>query len=255
MRAIGIILAGGNNNRMRELSDKRAIAAMPVAGSYRSIDFALSNMANSHVQKVAVLTQYNARSLNEHLSSSKCWDFGRKQGGLFVFTPTITKNNSLWYQGTADAIYQNIDFLKKSHEPYAIIASGDCVYKMDYNKVLEYHIAKRADITVVCTTCRDQKEVERFGVLRMNDDGRIVEFEEKPIVSSYNTISTGIYVVRRRLLIELIERAAQEGRHDFVNDILIRYKNLKRIYGYKTEDYWSNISDAEAYYRTNMAFL
>jgi len=255
MRAIGIILAGGNNNRMRELSDKRAIAAMPVAGSYRSIDFALSNMANSHVQKVAVLTQYNARSLNEHLSSSKWWDFGRKQGGLFVFTPTITKNNSLWYQGTADAIYQNIDFLKKSHEPYAIIASGDCVYKMDYNKVLEYHIAKRADITVVCTTCRDQKEVERFGVLRMNDDGRIVEFEEKPIVSSYNTISTGIYVVRRRLLIELIERAAQEGRHDFVNDILIRYKNLKRIYGYKTEDYWSNISDAEAYYRTNMAFL
>ena len=115
MRAIGIILAGGNNNRMRELSDKRAIAAMPVAGSYRSIDFALSNMANSHVQKVAVLTQYNARSLNEHLSSSKWWDFGRKQGGLFVFTPTITKNNSLWYQGTADAIYQNIDFLKKSH--------------------------------------------------------------------------------------------------------------------------------------------
>ena len=111
MRAIGIILAGGNNNRMRELSDKRAIAAMPVAGSYRSIDFALSNMANSHVQKVAVLTQYNARSLNEHLSSSKWWDFGRKQGGLFVFTPTITKNNSLWYQGTADAIYQNIDFL------------------------------------------------------------------------------------------------------------------------------------------------
>ena len=232
MRAIGIILAGGNNNRMRELSDKRAIAAMPVAGSYRSIDFALSNMANSHVQKVAVLTQYNARSLNEHLSSSKWWDFGRKQGGLFVFTPTITKNNSLWYQGTADAIYQNIDFLKKSHEPYAIIASGDCVYKMDYNKVLEYHIAKRADITVVCTTCRDQKEVERFGVLRMNDDGRIVEFEEKPIVSSYNTISTGIYVVRRRLLIELIERAAQEGRHDFVNDILIRYKILIRIYGY-----------------------
>ena len=90
MKAIGIILAGGNNSRMRELSDKRAIAAMPVAGSYRSIDFALSNMANSHVQKVAVLTQYNARSLNEHLSSSKWWDFGRKQGGLFVFTPTIT---------------------------------------------------------------------------------------------------------------------------------------------------------------------
>lgn len=255
MRALGIILAGGNNNRMRELSNKRAIAAMPVAGSYRAIDFALSNMANSHIQKVAVLTQYNARSLNEHLSSSKWWDFGRKQGGLFVFTPTITKENSLWYQGTADAIYQNISFLKNSHEPYVVIASGDGIYKMDYNKVLEFHIAKRADITVVCTTCQDQSEVERFGVLRMNDDCRIEEFEEKPIVSSYNTVSTGIYVVRRRQLIELIERAAQEGRHDFVNDILIRYKNLKRIYGYKTDSYWSNISTVESYYRTNMDFL
>ena len=245
MRALGIILAGGNNNRMRELSNKRAIAAMPVAGSYRAIDFALSNMANSHIQKVAVLT----------LSSSKWWDFGRKQGGLFVFTPTITKENSLWYQGTADAIYQNITFLKNSHEPYVVIASGDGIYKLDYNKVLEFHIAKRADITVVCTECRDQSEVERFGVIRMNDDCRIEEFEEKPIISSYNTVSTGIYVIRRRQLIELLERAAQEDRHDFVNDILIRYKNLKRIYGYKIDSYWSNISTAEAYYRTNMAFL
>ena len=189
MRAIGIILAGGNNNRMKELSDKRAIAAMPIAGSYRSIDFALSNMANSRIQKVAVLTQYNARSLNEHLSSSKWWDFGRKQGGLYVFTPTITKENSLWYQGTADAIYQNLTFLKNSHEPYVVIASGDGIYKLDYNKVLEYHIAKRADITVVCTTCRDQNEVERFGVLRMNEDCRIEEFEEKPMtVLTYNFV-------------------------------------------------------------------
>lgn len=255
MRAVGLILAGGNSRKMRELTAKRAVAAMPVAGSYRAIDFVLSNMTNSHIQKVAVLTQYNARSLNEHLNSSKWWDFGRKQGGLFVFTPTITADNGYWYRGTADAIYQNLDFLKKCHEPYVIITSGDAVYKLDYNKVLEYHIAKRADITVVCTTCEDQTEVERFGVVRMNDDGRIVEFEEKPIVSSYNTISTGIYVVRRRQLIELLERAALEGRHDFVNDILIRYKNLKRIYGYRTDAYWSNISTVEAYYRTNMDFL
>ena len=136
-----------------------------------------------------------------------------------------------------------------------MIASGDCVYKMDYNKVLEYHIAKRADVTVVCTTCDNPSEIERFGVLRMNEDCRIEEFEEKPMVSSYNTISTGIYVIRRRQLIELIERAALEGRHDFVKDILIRYKNLKRIYGYKIDTYWSNISTAEAYYKTNMDFL
>ncbi len=137
MRAIGIVLAGGNNHRMKELSQKRAICAMPVAGSYRSIDFTLSNMSNSHVQKVAVFTQYNAKSLNEHLSSSKWWDFGRKQGGLFVFTPVVTADNSNWYRGTADAIYQNLDFLKNSHEPYVIIANGDMIYKLDFNKVLE----------------------------------------------------------------------------------------------------------------------
>ena len=100
---------------------------MPIAGSYRSIDFSLSNMSNSHIQKVGVFTQYNARSLNEHLNSSKWWDFGRKQGGLFVFTPTVTADNSYWYRGTADAIYQNLSFLKSSHEPYVVIASGDCV--------------------------------------------------------------------------------------------------------------------------------
>ncbi|PXV91097.1 glucose-1-phosphate adenylyltransferase [Lachnotalea glycerini] len=255
MRAIGIILAGGNNNKMRELSNKRAIAAMPIAGCYRSIDFALSNMSNSHIQKVAVLTQYNAKSLNEHLSSSKWWDFGRKQGGLFVFTPTITIDNSWWFRGTADAIYQNLSFLKNSHEPYVVIASGDCIYKLDYNKVLEYHISKKADITVVCKDMPASEDVGRFGVLRMNEDARIEEFDEKPMVARSNTISTGIYVIRRRQLIELIERCAQEDRHDFVKDILIRYKNLKRIYGYKIKDYWSNISTVEAYFKTNMDFL
>ncbi len=255
MRALGLILAGGNSPKMRELSNKRAIAAMPVAGSYRAIDFSLSNMSNSHIQKVAVLTQYNARSLNEHLSSSKWWDFGRKQGGLYVFTPTITTDNSWWYRGTADAIYQNLNFLKSSHEPYVVIASGDGIYKLDYNKVLEYHIQKRADVTVVYKECRPDEDVSRFGVLKMNEDHRIEEFEEKPMVSSSNTISTGIYVIRRRQLIEMIERCAQEDRYDFVNDVLIRYKNMKRIYGYKLDSYWSNIATVESYFQTNMDFL
>ena len=131
MRAVGMILAGGNSYRMKELSNKRAIAAMPIAGSFRSIDFALSSMSNSRIQKVAVLTQYNSRSLNEHLSSSKWWDFGRKMGGLYVFPPTVTVDNNFWYRGTADALSQNIDFLKNCHEPYVVIASGDCVYKLD----------------------------------------------------------------------------------------------------------------------------
>lgn len=255
MRAIGIILAGGNNHRMKELSQKRAVCAMPIAGSYRSIDFTLSNMSNSHIQKVAVFTQYNAKSLNEHLNSSKWWDFGRKQGGLYIFTPAVTASNSNWYRGTADAIYQNLSFLKNSHEPYVVIASGDCVYKMDFNKVVEYHIDKKADITVVCRDMEPGAQIERFGTIRMNEDCRIEEFEEKPIQAKTNTISCGIYVIRRRLLIEMIEKCAEEDRYDFVRDILIRYKDLKGIYGYKIKSYWRNIASVEDYFSTNMDFL
>ena len=255
MKAIGIILAAGNNKLMRELSYKRAVAAMPVAGSYRSIDFALSNMSNSKIQKVAVITQYNARSLNEHLSSSKWWDFGRKQGGLFVFTPTITADSSYWYRGTADSLYQNLHFLKSSHEPYVVIASGDGVYKLDFNKVLEYHIEKKADITIVVKNMQDRSEINRFGVITMNNDNRITDIDEKPLETNLSMVSTGIYVIRRRLLIELIEKAAEEDRQDFVRDILVRYKNIKRIYGYELKSYWRNISSVDSYYKTNMEFL
>ena len=172
-----------------------------------------------------------------------------------MFTPTVTSENSSWYRGTADAIYQNLDFLKESHEPYVVIASGDCVYKMDYNKLLEYHIAKKADITVVCKDMPASTNVDRYGILKMNEESRIEEFEEKPIVANSNTISCGIYVIRRRQLIELIEKTAEEGQYDFVKDILIRYKNLKRIYGYKIQDYWKNVATVEDYYSANMDFL
>ena len=255
MKAIGIILAGGKNHGLGPLSEKRAVGAMPVAGSYRAIDFCLSNMANSKVQKVGVFTQYNSGSLNSHLSSSKWWDFGRKQGGLFVFTPSITADNGFWYRGTADSIYQNLDFLKSSHEPYVIIASADCVYKLDHNKVLDYHIEKKADITVVCKDMPKGTNLERYGTVKMNEECRIEGFEEKPLVAKSNTISCGIYIVRRHQLIDMVEKAAKEERYDFVRDILIRYKDMKHIYGYKIKDYWSNIGTVEDYYRTNMDFL
>ena len=256
MRAIGIILAGGNSSRMGELSAKRAVAAMPIVGSYRAIDFTLSNMTNSHIQKVAVYTQYNSRSLNEHLNSSKWWDFGRKQGGLYLFTPTITATNSYWYKGTADALYQNISFLKSAHEPYVVIASGDAVYKLDYNKVLEEHIVTGADITVVCKDIQPgEDDINRFGVVKLADDNRVISFEEKPIVAETNTASIGVYVVRRRQLIELLEACAAEGRSDFVNDILVRYKNVKKIYAYKLDSYWRNIGTIDSYFKTNMDFL
>ena len=255
MRAIGMILAGGSSRRIRELTRHRAVAALPMAGNYRSIDFALSSMTNSHVQKVAVFTQYNARSLTEHLSSSKWWDFGRKQGGLTIFTPSITDDNNLWFRGTADAMYQNLSFLKNSHEPYVIIASGDCIYKVDYAKVLEYHIEKKADITVVVKDLPDGFKAERYGCVKLDTDGRIIDFEQKPVIASTNTVSCGIYILRRRQLIEFIEKCAEEDRHDFVSDILVRYRDVKSIYGYRLDSYWSNIASLDDYYRTNMDFL
>ena len=255
MKALGIILAGGNSSRMRGLSDKRAISAMPVGCSYRAIDFTLSNMTNSHIQTVAVLSQYNARSLNEHLNSSKYWNFGRKQGGLFLFTPTVTADNSWWYRGTADAMWQNIDFLKRRHEPYVVIASGDCIYKMDFNPVLDYHVQKGADITVVCAKMPKGDDISRFGTVLIDSDGLITNFEEKPMMAHSNIVSTGVYLMRRRKLIELLEQCNSEGRYNFVTDILVRYMGMKKIFGYAIDTYWSNIATVEAYYQTNMDFL
>ncbi|MFI3237765.1 MAG: glucose-1-phosphate adenylyltransferase subunit GlgD [Lachnospiraceae bacterium] len=255
MRALGIILAGGNSHRMKVLAKNRAISAMPIAGSYRAIDFSLSNMSNSGIQDVCVLTQYNARSLNRHLSSSKWWDFGRKQGGLSVLTPVITADNSSWYRGTADALYQSLWNLKQSHEPYVVIASGDIVYKLDFDKLLEYHVKKKADITIVTKEMPEDEKLDRYGVVRMDENGRVFEFEEKPVAVKSRKVSCGIYILRRRQLIEILEQCHDENCYDFVRDVIIRQLAVKKIYGYELDGYWSNISSVEGYYKTNMDFL
>ncbi len=255
MKALGIILAGGNGRRMKELANKRAVAAMPMAGSYRAIDFVLSNMSNSSINRVAVITQYSARSLNLHLSSSKWWDFGRKQGGLFVFNPTVTHENNNWYRGTADALVQNLDFIRNSHEPYVVIAGGDGIYKIDFNKVLDYHIDKEADITVVCKQLSVGADVSRFGVVDLNEDKRIVGFEEKPVDSNNNFVSCGIYVIRRRLLISLLEQCEEMEWFDFVSDVLMRQRRVMKLYAYEHEGFWSNIATVQSYFDTNMDFL
>ena len=252
---IAMLLAGGQGSRLYALTEKLAKPAVPFGGKYRIIDFPLSNCVNSGIDTVGILTQYQPLELNEYIGNGQPWDLDRIYGGVHVLPPYQKASGSDWYKGTANAIYQNLDFLKRCHEPYVIITSGDAVYKMDYNKVLEYHIAKKADITVVCRDLDQGEDATRFGILKMNENMRIEDFEEKPMVANSNTISTGIYIIRRRQLIDLIEHSAEEDRYDFVTDILIRYKNLKKIYGYKIKDYWSNISTVDAYYKTNMDFL
>ena len=253
---VAMLLAGGQGSRLFALTQKKAKPAVSYGGKYKIIDFPLSNCTNSGIDTVGVLTQYEPLELNAYIGTGGFWDLDSLNGGAYVLPPYMKGETGNWYRGTADAIYRNIDFLKRCHEPYVIITSGDCVYKMDYNEVLDYHISKKADITVVCRDMGpEEDDVCRFGIVRMNEDSRIVEFEEKPMVARSNTVSTGIYVIRRRALIEMLEKCAEEARWDFVTDILIRYKNLKRIYGYKMTGYWSNIATVESYYKTNMDFL
>ncbi|MCL2235044.1 MAG: glucose-1-phosphate adenylyltransferase subunit GlgD [Defluviitaleaceae bacterium] len=254
MKAIGIILAGGQNEKLKELGAVRATSAMPVGSCYRAIDFPLSNMANSGINKVAVITQYNSRSLHDHLNSSKWWGFGRKHGGLFVLAPFLSKDGNFGFRGTADSIYQNISFLRRSNEPYVVITGGDGIYKLDYNEVLSFHVEKDADITVVCKNVN--MDVTNFGVVDLDENGRLIEFEEKPLEAFSDTISLGIYIIRRELLISLLEEIIPEGRYDFVRDIITRYRKRLNMYGYMFgERYWGGINSAESYFNINMDFL
>jgi glucose-1-phosphate adenylyltransferase len=254
VKAVGIILAGGNEN-LGVLTELRAASAMPVGSCYRCLDFPLSNMSNSGIGKVAVLTQYNSRSLHDHLSSAKWWDLGRKQGGLFIFSPYLTSKNSFWFRGTADSIYQNITYLKRSNEEFVVIVSGNAVYKLDYNHVVDFHVQRDADITVVYREASPDDDLKTFGVLEAEEDGRISSIEEKPLDPLSRLISMGIYVIKRTLLIKLLEATQAEDRYDFVRDILIRYRRKLKLYGFRFDGYWKTLNSVKSYYECNMDFL
>jgi glucose-1-phosphate adenylyltransferase len=254
MKAVGIILAGGKGSTLGVLTQHRNLAAMPLGGSYRAIDFMLSSLSNSGIKKVAIMAQNNTRSLTDHLSSSKWWDLGRKKTGLFLFSPHMNSSDTFNFKGTADAIGQNIDFLKRSNEPYVVIVSGEHVAKIDFTKVIKYHEQKNADITVLYKDFGNQ-DLHEYGVIGLDDDGRMIDFEEKPFDPQYTTASIGCYVVGRELLIHLLEELEKEGRYDIVNDIIIRYRRKLNIYGYHYEGYWKTLKNVEEFYCINMDFL
>lgn len=254
MKAVGIVLAGGKRNSLEELTYNRNVAAMPVGGLYRAIDFVLSNLSNSGIKKVAVISQHNTRSLTDHISSSKWWDFGRKKTGLFVLTPHMRNSDTFSFKGTADAIYQNIDFLKKSNEPYVVITSGEQIAKIDFDKIIKYHEKKGADITLVCKDFASY-ELQDYGVAVLDGDNKVVEFEEKPLDPQSTIASLGIYVIGRELLINLLEELEAEGRYSIVADIIIRYRRKLNIYAYVFEGYWRTIKDIDEFYDINMDFL
>lgn len=256
MKSLGVILAGGNNHRLEKLTSTsgRATAAMPIGGGYCAIDFSLSNMTNSGIRKVAVMVQFNSGSLHNHLSSSKWWDLGRKKGGLFVYSPYLSGLESPFYRGTSNAMYQNIKFFLKSNEEYVVITSGDSIYKADFDDFLNYHIEKGNDITVAYKKAGGL-DPRQFGVIELDDEENILDFEEKPLETSLDNISLGIYAISRKLLIGLLETTNKEGRYDFVRDIVIRYRKVLKLGGYPFKGYWRSLGSIKAYYDTNMDFL
>ena len=234
---MGIILTGGNKSGMKELSSVRATAAVPVGGKYRAIDFVLSNMVNSGITNIGVLTQYNFRSLMDHLGTGKEWDLDRKNGGLFIFPPYLSDDGSGWYKGTADAMYNNLTYLLRSSQEYVIVSVGNSVFKMDFEKMLDYHIQKGADITIAYRDMSDlyPEDLTLMGILSVDDDQRITDFEEKPLRPKGTLGSMGIYVMKRELLIYLLEECIAHGNYDFVRDVLI--KMVLKIYGYRFNSY------------------
>ncbi|HOQ38014.1 MAG TPA: glucose-1-phosphate adenylyltransferase subunit GlgD [Acetivibrio sp.] len=254
---MGMILTGGKNDRLKELAELRSSTAVPIGGKYRVIDFVLSNMVNSGITNIGVLTQYSFRSLMDHLGSGKEWDLDRRNDGLFIFPPYLAGEHSGWYQGSADAMYHNITFLKRSFEEYIVVAQGNCVYKMLFDDMLNYHIDKKADITIAYRDMSDfpVEELSFMGVMKMDDNGRVVDFKEKHNHPESTICSMGIYILRRELLIDLLEECNSLGKYDFVKDVIISKLNTLQIYGYRFNGYWRNLNTINAYYRINMEML
>ena len=254
---MGIILTGGKNDRLKELAEMRSSTAVPIGGKYRVIDFVLSNMVNSGIKNIGVLTQYSFRSLMDHLGSGKEWDLDRRNEGLFIFPPYLAGEHSGWYQGSADAMYHNITFLKRSYEEYVLVAQGNCVYKMLFDDMLDYHIKKNADITIAYRDMSDfpREELSFMGVMTMDENRRVVDFKEKHKNPESTICLMGIYILKRELLIALLEECNSHGKYDFVKDVIINKLPTLNIYGYKFEGYWRNLNSINAYYRINMEML
>ncbi|NLY17981.1 MAG: glucose-1-phosphate adenylyltransferase subunit GlgD [Clostridiaceae bacterium] len=254
---MGIILTGGKNNRLKELSMERSISAVPFGGKYRAIDFALSNLVNSGIRNVGVPTQYSFRSLMDHLGSGKEWDLDRKTDGLFIFPPYLSEYGTGWYRGTADSMYSNLTYLKRSNEEFVVINQGYAIYNMTYREMLEQHVDKDADITIATRLMDDfsKEDLSMLGIVETDTENRIIDFQEKPPNPKSNLASMGIYIIKRKLLISLLEDSAAHGYFDFVRDIIIRKLNELRIFSYEFKGYWRPLISIQLYYRTNMELL
>ena len=251
------VLAGGVGSRLCLLSERRAKPAVPFAGKYRIIDFALSNCVNSGIFDVGVLTQYRPTSLNQHIGTGRPWDLDRSRGGVQILQPSLGSVESDWYQGTADAIYRNLIHLRRRRAEQVLVLSGDHVYVMDYNELYAFHVDHRASVTVAVTEVPEES-VSHFGIVEVDPDGRVVGFQEKPLRARSRLASMGVYLFDRnslfRWLTEDAERA--DSSHDFGKDVLPRLvARGERVHAYRFSQYWQDVGTLDSYYQSNLAFL
>ncbi len=254
---VAMLLAGGQGSRLGVLTQSIAKPAVPYGGKYRIIDFPLSNCTNSGIDTVGVLTQYSPLELNDYIGSGKPWDLDRSNGGVHILPPYQNNKGGDWYKGTANAIYQNIEFIKRYDPEYVLILSGDHIYKMDYSDMIAQHKATGADCTIAVIEV-PMEEASRFGIMNANEDGTIYEFEEKPKAPKSNLASMGIYVFSWDKLKKYLEEdeADENSSNDFGKNIIPNMLDAnEKMVVYRFNDYWKDVGTIDSLWEANLDLL
>ena len=256
-KCIAMLLAGGQGSRLGLLTKVMAKPAVPFGGKYRIIDFPLSNCTNSQIDTVGVLTQYRPLELNSYIGSGQPWDLDLSNGGVFVLPPYMTAKTGQWYLGTANAIYQNLNFIEQYDPDYVLILSGDHIYKMDYNKMLSNHIENNADVTIAVRPVPIEI-ASSFGIMNADENHLITEFEEKPKKPKSNLASMGVYIFTWKVLRAYLEADDKDtaSKHDFGHNIIPKMlADKKALYAYAFESYWKDVGTIESLWEANMDLL
>ena len=256
-KCLAMLLAGGQGSRLYALTSRIAKPAVSFGGKYRIIDFTLSNCVNSGISTVGVLTQYQPLVLHDYIGNGEPWDLDRSYGGVHLLPPYQAKNGGEWYKGTANAIYQNLGFINNYSPDNVLILSGDHIYKMDYNKMLDFHVEKNADCTIAVISVPIE-EASRFGIMSFDKTGRITEFAEKPKTPKSNNASMGIYIFKKGLLETALTEDEQNpaSSKDFGKDVIPRLlKEGKRMFAYSFDGYWKDVGTLTSLWEANMDLI
>ena len=256
-KCVAMLLAGGQGSRLKALTTTVAKPAVSFGGKYRIIDFPLSNCTNSGIDTVGVLTQYQPLVLNEYIGTGESWDLDRKNGGAHVLAPYQAKRGARWYEGTANAIYQNIQFLNKYDSEHVLILSGDHIYKMDYSKMLAQHVETDADITIAVIDV-PMDEASRFGIMSYDKSKKIFDFAEKPKEPKSNHASMGVYMFKKDVLVRMLTEDDEDpnSEKDFGKNIIPKMlANNMRVFAYQFEGYWKDVGTLKSLWEANMDLL